>query len=286
MPATFRDTYLLNGWNLRNLATTIEASDGLQDAPELRDNALTVPGAHGVLSPEHDLARPRRRYGPGQLRLKMSVLGVDPHTGAPPLVVDDPWLYLRRLDELQRRFSARVLNFVHPRTGGDRAAAAYLAEPIRVVREPSSPLFGRFEAICTIPAAFWRDTTDTTVTTGAVSTGGTVSLAALAGTAPIVDAGLHFTAASNPQLTHGATYWRYGGVVSAGRQLAAACALRELDDSAGTAWTPSIAAVAYGPGPGWFELDPTATPLRATFTHTGGGTATATITARRAWLTS
>ena len=52
----------------------------------------------------------------------------------------------------------------------------------------------------------------------------------------------------------------------------------------GTLWTPEIRNIDQGrPGP-WFELDPATVPYSVTFTHTTGGSATATISGRRKYL--
>lgn len=279
------DTYLINGVDLRTHAWSITTAEGLQDGPDLRGDDVVVPGAHGSLDLHAATSQQRRRYGPGTIRFNMWVLGVNPYTGLGPLADSDPSIYLARVDELQRLFNARTLTMVHPRADGDRTATGRLAAPLKVVREPSSPLFGQFTAEVVIPGAFWAESSLVTVT-GTVASGATLDLSSLACNAPIADASVTFGPSSNPMVQHGGSYFQYGGVIASGKELAVDCAAFTLGTGAGTAWTPSLANIVYGPGPSWLELDTTAQPLELTFTHTGGGTAACTLTAYRKWLTS
>lgn len=279
------NVYTVNGTNLTNLARYIEVAEGLHDTPGPRGDDVVVPGAHGTLDLNADSAQARRRYGPGSITFRMNVAGVDPGTGLPGVDPEDPALFLDRVDELAALFHKRSLTIVHERDDGDRRCVARLAKPLQVVRELSSPLFGRFVAECVIPGGFWRDTSDTTVTDTTVSTGDTLDVSTLCGNAPCTDAVITLGPISNPMVTQGSTYLQYNGVVSSGRQLVVNTGTWSLDDGSGTAWTPSPEAIAYGPGPSWFEIDPLLS-TSLTVTHTGGGTASVSITAARQWLTS
>lgn len=288
MTLTPTDTYLINGVDLRTQAWSITVAEGLQDGPGLRGADAVIPGAHGTLDLHGVTAQARRRYEPGTITFHMWVLGVNPYTGLGPLVEDDPSIYLARVDQMQRLFNARTLTITHPRGDGNRTAVGHLAEPLQVVREPSSPLFGQFTAKITIPGVFWAETAEVTAS-GTVASGSTISLAALACNAPITDATVTFGPGNNPLIQHGGSYFQYSGVISSGRELRAYMGGANgwhLDSGAGTAWTPSLAAVAYGPGPSWLELDTTAQPLELSFTHTGGSPMTCAVTANRKWLTS
>lgn len=282
--------YTVNGVSLASEAWRIEVGEGLYEGPAPRGDDVAVPGAHGTLDLNADSTKARRRFGPGSIRFSMWVLGVDPDTGVGPGDEDDPAVFLDRIDQLQTMFNARTLTIVHERDDGDRECVARLAKPVSVVREPTSPLFGRFTADCVIPAGFWRDTTATTVTDATMATGDTLSLSNLAGNAPITDAVLTFGPCSNPMVAYGGSYFQYNGVIASGRQLVADTGSDtdgwSLDDGSGSAWTPSLPAVSYGPGPSWFEMDMTVLPRQVTLTHTGGGNASLSITARRKWLTS
>ncbi len=279
------DTYLVNGVDLRSHAWWLEVAEGLADAPEPRGDDLEIPGMHGALDPHAADTAARRRYGPGTITFRMGVKGVDPDTGAVP---DDTLAeYFTHLDGLQRLFNTRRVELVHPRGDGDRRATARLAAPIRAVREPSSPWFGRFTAQLTIPAAFWTGPGDVTAS-ATVATGGVLNLAGFAGgNAPITDAIIDFGPGNNPTLIQGGTYVAYDGVITAGRRLVIDCGDWSAGYGSGAVWSPDQGAIGYNPGPSWFELDPTAgDPPAAVLTHTGGGTMNVMLTAPPTYLTS
>lgn len=277
------DQYLVNGVDLATKAVALSTAEGLQDAPEWRDRDLEIPGQHGVLDVGSDPSAQRRSFGPGAITFTGWVKGVDPVTGA--------WsggglaAYLTRVDELMSMFYARSLEIDHVRPDGTRRAVARLAAAVTPAREPAAPWFGRWQAKCVIPGAFWADIAPTTAS-ATVATGGTLSLASFAGSnAPIADGLITLGPCSNPTLLQGATFVAYDGVISAGRQLTIDCSDWSLGTGSGSAWTPSLSALRYGPGPAWFELDPTA-GLSAVLQHTGGGTAFVGFAARRRFLTS
>lgn len=282
------DTYVVNGVDLRSLAWRIETAAGLQDQPEQRGDDVVIPQMHGTLDPAADAAAPRRRYGPGTITFNMWVKGVDLSTGLAPTSFDDMSAYFARLSTLERLFAARTLSILHPRPDGDRRAIGRVLTPIKPVREPSSPWFGRFVTECTIPSAFWRGVSPVTAA-ATVATGASVPLSPFASSsAPIADAVLTFGPGSNPLLTYGGGYFRYNGVIAAGRQLQVDCSTWQLGPGAGTAWVPSLTNVEYNPGPSWFEFDPASAggAPAAVLAHTGGGTMSVSITARNAYLAS
>lgn len=276
------DPYLINGVDLATKAVALSTAEGLQDGPEWRDRDLEIPGRHGVLDVGSDPTAQRRSYGPGAITFTGWVKGVDPITGALDSTLG---AYFTRVDELMSVFHARSLQIDHVRPDGIRRATARLAAAITPAREPASPWFGRWQAKCVIPDAFWADVAPTTAS-ATVATGGTLNLAGFAGSnAPIADGVITFGPCSNPTLLQGSTLVAYDGVITAGRQLTIDCSDWSLGIGAGTSWTPSLSVLRYGPGPSWFELDPTA-GLSAILQHTGGGTAFVSFTARRRYLTS
>jgi hypothetical protein len=283
------DTYLVNGTDLTAPGWWLEVAEGLQDGPEFRGDDIVLPGKHGTFDPHADPNAPRRRYGPGRITFRMGLLGVDPVTGAAPLDEDDLSAYNARLGELQRLFNARQLVIDHPRSDGTRRAVAHLTAPIRPVREPSSPWFGRFTAECTIPGTFWTDLSgEITVDTGpaGAESGTFLDLSPLACDGAITDAVLRFGPGNNPSLIQQGIYFQYKGVIGAGQELLVDTDNWDAIAGAGTLWQPDDTLVEYGPGPGWLELDPTANPFQVAFTHTGGSPMRCSITARRKHLTS
>lgn len=277
------DPYLINGVSLATKAVGVSTAEGLQDAPEWRDRDLEIPGQHGLLDVGSDPSAQRRSYGPGSITFTGWVKGVDPTTGV--WLDDSLATYFTRVDELMSMFYARSLQIDHVRPDGTRRAIARLTAAITPSREPASPWFGRWQAKCVIPGAFWADISPVTAST-TVATGGTLSLAALAGSnAPIADGVITFGPCSNPTLLQGSTFVAYDAVISSGRQLTIDCSDWSLGIGSGTSWTPSLSVLRYGPGPAWFELDPTA-GLSAVLQHTGGGSAFVSFAARRRYLTS
>lgn len=280
------DTYLINGTDLTTLATRLETAEGHQEAPEWREADLEIPAMHGELDVGSDPTAQRRSFGPGRITFKGWVKGVDPVTGA--WTGDGLDEYFARVDELMRLFYARSLQVDHPRTDGTRRAFARLAGSLAPAREPGHPWFGRWSAQLKIPAVFWSGTSDLTAGTapGGVTSGGIVSLTPFAvASAPIADGVVTFGPGSNPTFIQGGTYVAYDAVIAAGRQLTIDCSDWSLGVGTGTAWTPDESKIRYGPGPAWFELDPTAS-LQAALTHTGGGAMFASFTGRPKFLTS
>jgi hypothetical protein len=279
------DTYLVNGVDLRSYAWRIETAEGLQDAPDLRGGGITIPGGHGNLDVESDPTAQRRRYAAGEITFTMWLLGVDQFTGAAP-AGDGLDTYFARLNELQRLFSARQLVIEHPRFDGLRRALAKLSAPLRPVREPSSPWFGRLTAKCQIPTAFWLGTTDVTAA-ASLGTGGVLPLGGFGGCdAPITDGVVRFGPGANPRLVQGGTFVGYNGVIPAGKELVIDCAAWKTTYGAGGSWATVDSQVEYNPGPFWFELDPTVPTPSAVLTHTGGGVMNVAFTARPKYLTS
>lgn len=277
------DPYLIDSVPLENLAVGLSTAEGLQVAPEWRSRDFEIPGAHGVFDPGLDPTGQRRPFGAGQITFSGWVKGVDPGTGL--FTGGSLATYFTRVDALMSMFHKRSLVIDHVRPDGTRRAVARLGAALAPDRTPASPWFGRWEAMCVIPGAFWSEAA-TVTGSGTVVSGGSISLGVFApSTAPIADGVVTFGPCSNPTLIQGGTYIAYDGVIAAGRQLTVDCSDWSLGAGSGTAWTPSPAALRYGPGPSLFELDTTA-GLSVTLTHTGGGSAFAAFAARRRYLTS
>lgn len=276
------ESLTVNGVDLTaNLALLVRTQSGLYSTPARRTKNLAIPGRDG------ELVVPGKRYGPGRIELQVDVTGVDPVTGQVPGGSTDIAEFRERVDELVRLFSAETLTIDHVVDGVTRRATGELAdEPVVIDPIPAVQQFGEATFLITVPDCFWATTTTATAT-ATLATGGTLGLSAFdSSTAPITDALITFGPQSNPTLTQGDRFVRYAGVIAAGRELTVDCATWTLGTGAGTSWTPDPALIQYGPGPSWFELDTTVSPLQAVLTHTGGGTAAVTFTARNKFLTS
>src|SRR5580765_1252104 len=287
--ADYLDTYLVDGVDLRSLATRIEVAEDLQTAPEPIGGDIVVPGMDGELMVFGGSGQPRRPDGPGRITFTMSLAGVNPATGAFAPGVDTATKYFDQWDTLVRLFSSRTLQVAHPRPGGQptRYTTARLLERLAPSREPFSPWFGKFRAVLAIPGGHWVESS--TVTTGPTSltTGQALNLSAFsAATAPCTELLLRFGPGSNPRLQTSYGFFQWGGVISAGRELLVDTATGLISSGAGTAWTPGYGAeLSYSPGPRYFEVDPSET-LSATLTHTGGGTMSVEVSGVRRYRTS
>lgn len=282
-------TYLINGVDLSTFATRIATAEGLQDTPDPDGGLVPLYGYDGAYDPYGGTNEPRPADGPGQIIFDMWLSGVDATTGLVTAGSTTMDLYYRQWDALVRLFHRRQLIIDHAGPVGTRRTVARLASGMSPSRAPSSPWFGRFKAVCTIPGAHWFDTS--TVTTGVqnVATGNAVSLAVFAGaTAPITDCQVRFGAGANPRLvTPYGVSLQWNDVITAGRQVEFSSATGLIGPGVGAVWTPGYAPGAYtfSPGPRFFEVDPTEA-LTATLTHTGGGTLAVEVIGTRRYRTS
>lgn len=268
-------TYLINGVPLETWATILGADDGLIAPPAAPDVTVKVPGRHGVIDVGGTV-------GPGQITFTGTILGVDPDTGqwVPTHSYDT---YAARVDALMRMFYAPSLLVTAIRPDGtSRQATGRLLGSLAPAQQAADPWFGRFKVTIRITGGFWEDTDAVTQTITGPS-GTTVDLAEFAAaTAPMADLVITtLTAVNNPLLIHGDKTWQWDGVIAAGQQLVVNTSNWTVSPGTGTAWSPDLRQVRFGPGPAWFELDPTVAPFALTWNHTGGGSAACSITGRR-----
>lgn len=270
----------VNGVDLDRLVSNVGSLAGLLRAPPRRGTGTVVPGRHGVLRPA------TRAFGPGRLTLPMWVAGADAVTG--DNLAGDPAVtaFYALVDELVGLFHAPMVTITHELPAGEtrRAVGDLVDEPMDFTRQLGSPLFGQVSVELELPDPFWFDPAEVTAS-GTVATGGFVDLAPFAGsTGPVADGVVTFGPGSNPTLIQGGAFVAYDGIIAAGRQLTVDCGDWSLGTGSGTVWTPNVALLRYGPGPSWFELDPTG-PGQAVLTHTGGGSMFVSFTGRRRYLT-
>ncbi len=276
-------TVTVNSTSLATLASRIERMQ--RSTPVLRGTDLDLPGRHGVLR------LPRRLHGPGTIVWPMWVKGVDPDTG---LIVGSSVDEIRqRADELGRLFHADPLDVRYTYPGGTvRQAIARLAlDPLDFTQDsPSAPEFGKFVAALTIPDSFWSDLSAVTAGPNAFSTGGTQALTGFAGaTAPMDELTVTFGPGANPELTQPSSGYllAYDGVIAAGQQLQVDTATWSVGPGSGSAWTPDVTKVRFGPESRFFSLQPEPGGVAPTIrvTHTGGGQVSVTISGKRRFLT-
>lgn len=277
------ETLHLNGLDLSTVVSNVESVASMLRAPARRGEGIVVPGRHGRLR----LAD--RPFDAGELILPFWVIGADPATGASLSGDAEVTAFYEAADALLLALHAPVLQFDHGLAGSTRRINAELAgEPMNFTREEGSPLFGQVAALVSIPDAFWFDPTLVTVPAFSLVTGGTRVLTEFSGaTAPMADLSVTFIGPiNNPELRQTGTdgFVAYDGVLGAGQTLTIHC-----DDSVETplvgtgGLVPDYTKLRYLP-PRWFELDPAA-GLTVELRHTGGGSASCSISGFRKYLT-
>lgn len=274
----------LNGVNLSTLVSNVESIASLLRTPPRRGSGITVPGRHGMLR----LAD--RPFDAVEFEMPFFVLGADNVTGASLAGDAAVTAYYAAADTLLTQLHAPVLNFDHTLPGGlvRRTVAELVDEVMDFTRQPGTPLFGRVTAPLWVPDAFRVDPTAVSVPTFSLSSGGTRALTEFTGaTAPIADLSITFIGPiNNPELHQTATgaFVAYDGVIGAGQTLTIHC-----DDSVAVplvgagGLVPDYTKLRYLP-PRWFELDPAA-GLTVELRHTGGGSASCSISGFRKFLT-
>lgn len=265
----------INGVSLSTWAYLAPGVSGLFTTPARRGSNVTVPGRHGAI-------RVQKRFEPNDVVLPLWINGAQPDGSIPGGSTAAEQWYLRR-DELLRELYAEslLLEFTRP-DGSARSAYAEVSDVLEFDRARMVPT-AQVNIGLTVVDAFWSDSLAVFETiTGA--SGVTQTLDAFApATAPMSDLTLTFGPCNNPQVSVGDVFVKYDGVISAGRQLVIDTGSWTVGSGTGAAWSPDPRQIEFGPGPRWLELDPSAA-LDAQFTHTGGGSATCTISGRRRYL--
>jgi hypothetical protein len=269
----------VNGVPLDTYAYLVTDVSGLMVAPAKRGENVVVPGRHGRIRAVN------KKFDSVDVVLPMWVNGALPD-GSIPTGSSDRIEWFRRRDELLRVLHADplIIEFTRP----DGHAVNTVAEVVdslafeRMAMQPEAQL----NVALTLNEPFWQDADSVSQTvTGA--TGATQALTEFEGaTAPMSDLLITvFGPCNNPMLAHGDRWVKYNGVIASGRQLVLNTEIWKPTPGTGTIWSPDLRLVEYGEaGAGWFELDPTTSPFNVVFSHTGGGSATATIAGRRKYL--
>jgi hypothetical protein len=274
--------FTINGVSLDTYAYMLTDISGAMTVPGRRGDNVAVPGRHGVIR------TPGKRFDAGEIVLPMWVVGSE-EDGSIPVDSTARRAWFRRRDELLRLLYADPLTLAFAQDRDDpgswREIEAEVVDVLSFVTIGAAPE-AQVSVALTTPAAFWQDRVAVAQeVTGA--SGVAQALDAFEGaTAPMADLLITIQGpCDNPMIAHGARWVKYNGVLAAGQQLVLDTELWRVSTGTGTPWAPELRNVEYsGSGAGWFELDPTIVPFEVVFTHTGGGTATATIAGRRKYL--
>lgn len=271
--------YRINSVPLLSVAQRIEVGDDLMVAPALVGEGLVLPGRDGEVDVFRE-GQQRRTDGAARWAPHLWLKGVDPVTGS--IGVDGSEQdYYDNVDAAIRMFHARTLQIEAERPDGTkRLATGHLmpGESLDFSRERSSPAFGQYLPVINIPAGRWVGDTAITVGPLNLTTGSTVDLSAFGvATAVCTDLVITIGPCSNPMLELNGVYCTYQNTIAVGRSLEIDTQFSLIGEGPGTAWTPLYQDLEYNPGPRFFEIDPTG-DMQALFTHTGGGSASITVT--------
>lgn len=271
------ETLTINGVPLDTYAFLVTDISGIMVSPEKRGENVVVPGRHGRIRSTN------KRFDSVDIVLPMWVNGSEAD-GTVPSGSTARGEWFKRRDELLRLLSADPLRLEFTRPDG---------HAVNVEAEFVTTL--AFETIGVQPEAqvsvgltlneFWQDAVPVSQTISGPS--GTIeTLTAFEGaTAPMADLLITFTGeVNNPMLTHGDRWVQWNGVVEAGQQLVLNTSTWRPSPGTGTTWAPDFRMVSFGPGPTFFELDPTVAPFEIEFSHTGGVSASCTVAGRRKYL--
>lgn len=273
------EAFTLNGVSLDTYAHMLTDISGIMRVPERRGDNVVVPNRHGRIRSRG------KKFDANEVTLPLIVVGADPVTGALPTQQEELDAFFERRDQLLNLLYADPAVMAYTRPNGHTVQAEYeVLDVLDFTRRYNEPL-GKVNVALEIPDAFWQDA-DSVSENIVGPTGTEVPLTAFVGaTAPISDTVITvFGPCNNPMFVHGNRWVRYNGVIDAGRQLQIDMGRWIVGPGTGTLWAPEIRNVEQGaPGP-WFEIDPATVPFSVTFSHTTGGSATATISGRRKYL--
>jgi hypothetical protein len=269
----------INGVSLASYAFMTSDISGLMTVPERRGENVVVPQRHGRIR------QLGTRFDANEIVLPLWIVGADPDTGALPTLPEELDIFFERRDQLLKLLYADPLLLQYTRPNGHTVQAyGEVVDVLDFTRRHAEPL-AQVSVAIEITNAFWEDADSVSQEiTGPTET--TVELTEFAGaTAPMSDLVITvFGPCNNPMFTHGPQWVRFNGVIDAGRQLQIDIGRWLVGPGTGSPWLPSVGQVEQGrPGP-WLELDPSVQPFEITFTHTTGGSATATISGRRKYL--
>ncbi len=277
------ETLTVNGTDLATLVY-IDASPKLFTAPARRGDNLVIPGRHGALR------LPRKLFDTGEIVLSMRVLGHDPDqpfpTGSGPQQE-----FHDLVDQVVRLFTAEQVVLDHGRPDGSiRRAVGEVTDLVDFTRSGNSESAGQVSVAIELTDPFWSDLAAVTAGPNVFSTGGTHALTGFAGaTAPMDELVVTFGPGANPELTQPSSGYllAYDGVIAAGQQLQVDSGTWSVGSGSGSAWTPDVTKVRFGPESRFFSLQPEAGGVAPTvrLTHTGGGQVSVTIVGKRRFLT-
>jgi hypothetical protein len=270
------EDFTLNGVSLDTYAYMLTDISGIMQAAARRGENVAVPGRHGRIHTP-------KPFDAADIVLPLWIVGAE-EDGSIPVGSTEAREFFKRRDELLRVLYANPLLMEYTRPDGHAVSAfGEVLEVLDFTRRHDDPL-AQVNVALSLYEGFWQDSLAVShIITG--PTGTTHTLTEFEGaTAPMTNLILTFGPGNNPLLIHGDATIQYHGVISAGRQLSIDTETWTVGPGTGTLWSPDPRQIEFSPGPRWFELNPYLSPLNVEFVHTGGGSATVTISGRRRYL--
>lgn len=275
------EAFTINGTSLDTYAFMLSDLSKVLAGPGPRGSNQVVPGRHGTIR------TPRKRFDEVEYALPLWINGCLPDGSIPAGSTERAELFARR-DELLRLLYADPLICAYTRPDGTTVQAHCEVSDVLDFTTVAAQPYAQVSVALRNPSAFWFDADPVSQTVTGVS--GTVAdLTAFAdATAPITDLTITYSGPiNNPTLLHGPSrFLTWNGVVASGKQLVINTGNWTVSPGTGTAWSPDLRDVSFGPGPSWLELDPTLSSFQITLNHTAAGSASVTLTARRAYLSA
>jgi len=268
----------INGVSLDTYALMLGDISGLMMVPQRRGDNVTVPNRHGRI---RTLGK---KFEANELTLPLRIWGSNPD-GSIPSGSNEQLEFFKRRDELLQLLYSDPMLIKYTRPNGHtvqtRGEVLDVLDFTRRYTEPTAQVNVAIE----IYDAFWEDEDTVSQNVGGVTGTITPLTAFVGGTAPTSDLIITvFGPCNNPMFALGNTWVKYSGVIAAGRQLTIDTGEWQVGPGSGTAWVPEIRLVEQGQPGAWFEIDPAIVPFQVTFTHTTGGSASASIAGRRKYL--
>lgn len=270
----------LNGVALDSHAVLTQSIAPLLRVPARRGDNAVVPARHGRIK------LPRKPFDENEFVLPFWTVGCLPDGSIPSDSTARTEFFRRRREFLQLLYTDPLVLAYNP----DADVFPWLQAEVevadvldfeRVGIEPAAQV----SVALSVPGAFWTEQADVSQTiTG--TTGTQAELTVFHGsTAPVADARITFFGpVSNPRLAVGERWVQFNGVIAAGRELVLDCGSWRPSSGAGAVWSPPVTQVYREPGPCWLEIPPSYTAPTATFTHTGGGSASVEVAGHRKFL--
>lgn len=267
----YPETLLVNGIDVYECIQYMTPDvDGLISPPGKKTGDVDVPQRHGAIRTPH------KRYAVAQMPLTVWVKGTNPDGSIPS---NRREAFYDNLNTILRAFTGDVeLEHITP-NGESRVISGEVLDKIDFTRYVWGAT-GKVGVVITAAYPFWRDKDPTTVS---IFSEGAHTLTEFApATAPVEYMTITFEGPStNPRIACGDYFVQYNGTLVEGQQLTIDTEQWSLSSPD---FTPDYAALVHAGIGHWFTMEPVEGGPVVTYSQTGAGPGTVTISARRTYL--